>query len=341
MRRTLALVAGLTVFVTARPSLAADPHAADSSVAEGAYPKPKAAVRSWNYVPAWNRVTWSSQSVIRYNPLGLQEMFELGYERRLFDTTNILFKESFVGLAFTPIVTPAFVNPGLTLRVQPLAVWRFDLRAGAAQYFGNFNLLQSWAKPETATFSDSELKEQGTRAPDKPKESYATTGTNYSIINEFRMGLLMDEANRPAIEARNRTWAMYHRMNLQPGDTVWYDQYFDLLAPKEGWTVSNDLDVIARFNLKGTSILRVGVRYNWAKAYIDGNTREDVNEGTHRVGPIVAYTLYDEPGGRVNRPTIIGILNWHTQHPYRTGQDVTQALPYIVVGYQVSGDLLP
>ena len=65
-----------------------------------------------------------------------------------------------------------------------------------------------------------------------------------------------------------------------------------------------------------------------------------MNQATERVGPIVAYTFYDEPGGRVNRPTLIGILNWHTQHPYRTGQDVTQALPYIVVGYQVSGDLL-
>jgi hypothetical protein len=151
----------------------------------------------------------------------------------------------------------------------------------------------------------------------------------------------MDDANRPAIEARNRTWATYHRMSLEPGDTVWYDQYFDLLTPRVGWSVSNDLDVMYRMNLAGTSTLRLGVRYNWARAYIDGSTREDVNEGTHRVGPLVAYTLYDEPGGRVNRPTILGIINWHTQHPYRTGQDISGALPYFVLGYSISGDLIP
>jgi hypothetical protein len=106
-----------------------------------------------------------------------------------------------------------------------------------------------------------------------------------------------------------------------------------------------------RMNLAGTSTLRLGVRYNWARAYhddapagalpIDGAvSTAEINDGTHRVGPLVAYTLYDEPGGRTNRPTIIGILNWHTQHPYRTGRDISPALPYFVVGYSISGDLL-
>ncbi len=51
--------------------------------------------------------------------------------------------------------------------------------------------------------------------------------------------------------------------------------------------------------------------------------RSDLDEGTQRVGPMVAYTLYDAPGHRVNEPTIIGILHWHLVHPYRTGEDVS------------------
>lgn len=349
--RLAALAVSLVALASASPARAET--AAGAAAEPVIYPKPKPPSRSWNYIADDHRLTWSSLSVIRYNPLGLQEMIDLAYEFKLFDSTNILLKDSYAGIAFTPILTPAFVNPGLSLRVQPLAIWRIDARVGAIQSFGNFNLIQSWASPETATFADSALKETGVRGDDgSPKQAYATTGTNVSIINEFRIGLLMDQANRPAIEARNRTWAMHHRMNLEPGDTVWYDQYFDLLMPKVGWSVSNDLDVMYRMNLAGTSTLRVGARYNWARAYHDDAppgaapiagavSTAEINEGTHRVGPLVAYTFYDEPGGRVNRPTIIGILNWHTQHPYRTGQDVSAALPYFVIGYAVSGDLLP
>jgi len=292
------------------------------------------------WVPPRHRVTWSSLSVLRYNPLGLQEIFDLGYEYKLFDSESLLLKDSFVGISASPIMTPAFANPGVTLKVQPVALLRLEARASVIQYFGNFNLLQSFPSPEAATFSDSQIKEQGTRGESKPTQAYATTGSNFGFTGELRWAGVRDEAGRPQVEARSRFNGTYHRMNLEPGDTVWYDQYFDLLVPKEGWTVSNDLDVFARFNLEGTAVLRAGVRYNYARAFFDDNTRSDLDKGTQRVGPMVAYTLYDEPGKRVNKPTIIGILNWHLVHPYRTGQDVSQAIPYFVVAYAVAGDLL-
>ncbi len=313
---------------------------ADAPVASQVAEVPSASAAPTGWVAPRHRVTWSSLSVLRYNALGLQELFDVGYEYKLFDSSHVLLKDSFVGISASPIMTPAFANPGVTLKVQPIALLRLEARASVIQYYGNFNLIQSFASPESATFSDSQIKEQGTRGDSKPSRAYATTGSNFGLTGELRWAGVRDDAGRPQVEARSRFNGTYHRMNLEPGDTVWYDQYFDLLVPKEGWTVSNDLDVFARFNLEGTAVLRAGLRYNYARAFLDGNTRDELNQGTQRVGPIVAYTLYDEPGKSVNQPTLIGILNWHLVHPYRTGQDVTQALPYVVFAYSISGDLL-
>jgi hypothetical protein len=317
----------------------ADP-AAVRDPAPGPAPTSQLPTNPGAWVPPRHRVTWSSLSVLRYNPLGLQEIFDLGYEYKLFDSDSLLLKDSFVGVSFSPIMTPAFANPGVTLKLQPIALLRLEARASVIQYFGNFNLMQSFPSAETATFSDSQIKDQGTRTDSKPSSAYATTGHNFGLAGELRWAGFRDEADRPQVEARSRLNATYHRMNLEAGDTVWYDQYFDLLVPKQGWTISNDLDIFARFNLQGTSVLRAGVRYNYARSFIDDNTRSDVDAATQRVGPMVAYTFYDEPGKRVNKPTIIGVFNWHLAHPYRTGQDVTQALPYFAVAYAVTGDLL-
>lgn len=33
------------------------------------------------------------------------------------------------------------------------------------------------------------------------------------------------------------------------------------------------------------------------------------------------------------------IVNWWLEHPYRTGQEVSQAVPYIVLGFAFNGDI--
>ena len=59
-----------------------------------------------------------------------------------------------------------------------------------------------------------------------------------------------------------------------------------------------------------------------------------------RTGPLFAWRF--GKGGdtdRFNNPTLLVILNWWVKHRWRTGQDVTQALPYIVVGFKFDGEL--
>ena len=45
------------------------------------------------------------------------------------------------------------------------------------------------------------------------------------------------------------------------------------------------------------------------------------------------------PGVFFNNPTAILIVNWWLEHPYRTGQEVSQAVPYIVLGFAFNGDI--
>ena len=85
--------------------------------------------------------------------------------------------------------------------------------------------------------------------------------------------------------------------------------------------------------------------YQWrsledAKAFFEDEV--DPNPMTHRVGPFLAYRFYSEPRGSTmfNEPTIILIVNWWLSHRYRTGEDVSQAVPYIVLGFLFNGETL-
>jgi len=38
---------------------------------------------------------------------------------------------------------------------------------------------------------------------------------------------------------------------------------------------------------------------------------------------------------------VLVLAQWHLQHRFRTGEDVTAALPCLAVAFQFVGDLLP
>ncbi|NUO49596.1 MAG: hypothetical protein HOV80_12135 [Polyangiaceae bacterium] len=82
--------------------------------------------------------------------------------------------------------------------------------------------------------------------------------------------------------------------------------------------------------------LRAGARYSVADSFVDG---ADDPSATMRLGPLVAYTFFDEPGASFNRPTLIGIFQWWLVHPYRTGEDSSQGLPYIALAFRFDGEL--
>ena len=132
---------------------------------------------------------------------------------------------------------------------------------------------------------------------------------------------------------RSRLTAMMTDMDLRSGDTTWYDPFFDVLSEDGGWTLVNDADLLLMLL---DEMLIVGVRHNTTQALHD----ESGFDAIQRIGPLAAYRFYDEPGSRVNRPTIFMLVNWYLAHPFRTGQDTSQAIPYVALGFALSGDLL-
>lgn len=265
------------------------------------------------------------------NPLGLQEQADFGLQARLFTGDSVLLKDTFAGIYFSPLLTPAYLSPAIALKVQPLAVLRLEAKYSWVKYLGTFNLLQSYPTP-AADYSDTAIKDRGDQA-------YDTSGTSLALTAELR-------GKVGPVVARTRMVATFHDMELNAGDRVWYDQYYDLLVSGSGWTLTNDLDVLYQLPLdESGAMLMLGARYSLGVPFYSaddygGGAQAHDNGPFHRVGPMAVYTFFDEPGAAFNKPSIIAIVNWHLVHRFRTGEDTSAALPYLVIGFAFTGELL-
>lgn len=277
-----------------------------------------------------SQIFYSNLTVLRLNPLGLQNSFELDFRKRLFDPgDSLILSQNYAALTLAPILSPGLMRLGVAAKLQPLAILKLEVRWEYLNYFGNFNLIQSY-KDANADFSDTAIEAGGERG-----ENYATDGWQLTLDAEAR-------ARIGPLIIRNRFKAGYLDVALQNNDTVFYEQYFDLLLPREGWFFTNDLDLLFQVN----SNLIVGVRHAFMgvnypdNAFPVGEAKSTDSAPTHRIGPLVAYTFSDVPGEAFNRPTILLVVNWYLDHRFRTGQDVSQAFPYIVLGFAFTGDLV-
>lgn len=83
---------------------------------------------------------------------------------------------------------------------------------------------------------------------------------------------------------------------------------------------------------------RLGLRHTFSDA-IDGFDG-DGGRAHHRLGPLFAWQFAQEPPGRrFNQPTLFVLAQWWLQHPYRTGEEQSAALPLIGLGFAFNGDL--
>ncbi|MFT7578807.1 MAG: hypothetical protein ACI9MR_000468 [Myxococcota bacterium] len=277
-----------------------------------------------------SRLFYQNLTVIRYNPLGLQNQFMIDYRLKMYDPgDSVLLKNNYVGLTAVPILTPAGTRLGLGFKIRPLNIFKLEVKWEFLNFWGNFDLLQSFEDPN-ADFSDSTIKDRG-----EADLNYASEGWQLTIDAELR-------AKIGPVIVRSRFKAMYVDMALQGSDTVWYDQYYDMLLPAEGWFYTNDADIL----YQATPELIIGLRHTMAivsypdEAFAVGQSRSTDSTPSHRLGPIVAYTFYNRPEESFNKPTILLLVNWYLEHRWRTGEDVDQAIPYVVLGFAFSGDLL-
>ena len=273
------------------------------------------------------KVVYSNLTVARLNPLGLLEFLEGSYQLRLYRSDNPIFKDNFVSFGVRPMFTPAWAKVAAVLKIQPLSVLQLYAEYAVGGSFGTFGLTQSFPSAD-ADYSDSvrdELEAAGT--------NYANTGT------EIAVGALLQLKVGP-IAARSNARFIRPNQDLREGDVALYDVVYDTLLPNHGWAVNQDTDLlwVSEFGLVA------GLR--WTSTHVLARpsdfrpARDDNPNATlHRVGPFLAYTFFSEPGAAFDQPTLILIGNWWLKHPFRTGEDVSQAMPYIVVGFRFAGEL--
>jgi len=278
---------------------------------------------------AQHRVVYDNLVAARLNPLGLEDRLNVGYRYRLYDDPGMLWRDAYVGLAFTPTLNPAVARLGGTLEIKPLAVLFMSVGYYFVGWFGSFQFVQSYDSPH-AEHSDTDL------------DNGRDAGKNYATIgSELQLRVQVMGKVGPIV-LRNDLNLFYSNLRLENGQKLNYNARIDAMVASNGWALTNDTDLVwlTKFGLVA------GVRTSVVHAYYDdehyrsGQSTDNPNMPSVRVGPILAYVFYDRPGARFNKPTALLIANWYITHRYRTGADVSQAVPYLVLGFKCSGELL-
>jgi hypothetical protein len=272
----------------------------------------------WAPAPAW-RLQYSNSTFARVNPLGFIDVFRLGMRRRLSASDSLLLKDTSVFAGMSVIATPAFARVGGTVEVQPLSVLRVFAGADVGGWFGTFDQVASFPD-STAQYDDRTLSELG-----------AAGGTAATTGSSVWTGFTLLGAAGPMV-VRSTTQFIRYDLDLPGGDTAFYDQYWDRLAPDGAFQVLQDNDLLAL-----TGKARIGVRHTFSDG-LDGAIG-DGGLSHHRVGPLLAWQFSDKTRGPMVAPTAFVIAQWWLQHPYRTGAEQPQGLPLIAAGFSFQGDL--
>ena len=285
--------------------------------------------------PPQHRVVYRDLSLFRLNPIGLITDARITYRYRLYEHQSLALRDNFIGVGFAPSLSGAFARIGPTVEFQPASVLQLWATYELVRWFGAFNFLQSYPSAVGASYADTELARRGDLPSNDPLKNYASSGT------QLLLGATLQLKAGP-IAARSLLRVGRPDYKLRDGDRVFYDIYYDLLTGNKGWFYANDVDLLHQ---SFGNRLSVGARWSTARAlYNDthlapGQEKKDAPGAIHRVGPIAAWT-FKKPDGARFEPTVIAIVNWWVRSPTRTGQDVSQAFPYMLFALNMTGDLL-
>lgn len=273
---------------------------------------------------------YRSTTAARYNPLGLSTFFRFGYQRPLLGPQeNILLQRTYVGVYGVTTLTPAFIRGGLRLDVQPLAFLQILVAYEGMGLFGTFDTLQSFGRV-SEDFSDARQSERSSVGL-----AYSTTGALFTFEPIF-------QAKLGPITLVSDTSFIHSDMSVTPGDRFYYDLPLGLLALEEGWMVSNETDLAYNTSFG----LSVGVRHGVYHAFYRGAAIAGEEARAREItpiefaGPLFGYTFFDENRAlRFNAPSVFLNVSFWIRNPYRTGEEISRAVPYIVTGFTFRGDL--
>ena len=261
----------------------------------------------------------------RANPIGLFTNLTFQLRYLLYESESPALKDNFVGFGPVAFASPALVRGGVGIEVQPLSVLQLSASYEGVRFFGGFNYLQSFPSAN-ADSSDDRL------------DALAEAGTNYATGGSLlTLGALLQAKVGP-FAVRTAPRLFRYDMDLREGDRVFYEPVLDITVPNEGWTLSNDADL-----LYVVGKLAAGVRYTATHSYYGeesfapGERDLGLNPTIHRLGPFLAYTFHDDEKRLFNAPTLVLVSQWFLSHRYRAGQESSQALPWIALAFQIKG----
>ena len=275
--------------------------------------------------PKW-RLTYEALSVARYNPLGLNIELRPAVRMRLYESTSAIGRDNYIDLAPTITTTPAFVRGGVSMRVQPAAVLRLGARIEGINYFGGFDQVQSWPSADAAVWDEDTLDAAG------------EAGDNYGTTGWFAAGEALLRAKVGDIAVLNQTRLLYANLQLEDGDTTFYEITYDALVANQGLMQVNDFSLVW---VPDSPPLTLGARWSYTRARHPDEPDSIAAASMHRVGPLVAWKLRGTEGQGVGNLSAFTMAQWWLSHPYRTGQVVSQAAPYFLLGISMRGDLIP
>ena len=279
------------------------------------------------------RLVLNSFGAVRGNPLGLSVEGRLSLRQRLYAADELALRDNFAAIGIQGALTPAYTRLGLIAQVQPLTVLALYASADAHAYFGNFDNLRSFASAnaEWGTSAADAASKLPSGAPGRP-----TAATNFQVTFGAKLQLKVGP-----FALSNGTELVRASASLRDGDRVFFDPPLAALVPQKAFVFTDDLDLLW---LDGKGLV-AGVRWSLLhpffgeRHYLPGELQQgDANQ--MRMGPLVAYRFFKSDGRLFNAPTLFVLANWYLQHRYRTGAEVSQAIPYLAVGFGFFGDLI-
>jgi len=287
-------------------------------------------------IPSW-RILYRNLLVARYNPVGLQDEGAILARRRLFVHDSTALRDNFAGGGLTLASSPAFVRLGGLVEVQPLSILHVWAAYERVQWFGTTGHLQSFPAASQA-HDDATLRERSALPEADARAPHATSGTTASA------GATLQVKMGPIAARLLGKWLAID-LDLAQGHAFAYDPVFDILTPSGGLVRTLDADLLWQSEDRART---VGLRWSQVAASLDRTCPAALGAAcdgtsfvqptsTQRLGPLVAWRLWQRGGASTG--TLIGLAQWWLQHPYRTGQVSSQAIPYVALGLHITGDI--
>ncbi|MBK8937140.1 MAG: hypothetical protein IPM79_05730 [Polyangiaceae bacterium] len=273
-----------------------------------------------------HRISYDTTFGVRLNPLGLELQNNLAYRHRFYDSDSRALRDNGFGVGLSPTVSPSISRMGGFVEVRPLTLLTLQAGVHHVGYLGSFDNLQSYALA-SEDFSDT-ARDVG----DEAGRAYPTHGLEAYLRAQAL-------AKIGPIVIRDEVTFTFSSLALKDGSSHYYHPRFDLLVPNDGWFVHNDTDLVYFSDFGLVAGARVSTTHAFTPDESLGTSASETNSPMLRLGPLLAYTIFDTPGASFNKPTFIGMAQWWVLHRFRTGEDVHQGIPYATVAFRFEGDL--